>query len=198
MPPDPEAHSPRERLLAQALELFYAQGIRAVGVDLLIERSGVAKATFYRHFPSKNDLIEAYLDRRQQAFMTWLDEAVAVASDQGAVPLLALFDALGYLFVDPEFRGCPIINAVAEMGAESEHLMEQARQHKAQLLEFISDLATKTGVTDATDLSLQVALLVDGAFSGAQLADGLEVAGLARQAASTLLAAALGDGVEAD
>jgi AcrR family transcriptional regulator len=198
MAPDPQAQAPRERLLAQALELFYSRGIRAVGVDLLIERSGVAKATFYRHFRSKNDLIEAYLDRRQQAFVTWLTEAVHAASRSGVAPLLALFDALAHLFADPEFRGCPIINAVAEMGAESERLMEQAREQKAQFAQFILQLATETGVPDPTDLSLKVALLVDGAFSGSQLANGLEVALVARQAASTLLDSALDGVVDAD
>jgi AcrR family transcriptional regulator len=193
MAPGPQARTPRERLLAQALELFYSQGIRAVGVDLLIERSGVAKATFYRHFPSKNDLIAAYLDRRQQAFMTWLSAAVDTASSDDSPPLLAMFDALGRLFADPEFRGCPIINAVAEMGAESDRLMDHARSHKLQLLRYIEELAVKTGVPEPADLSTKIALLVDGAFTGAQRDNGRQVAMLARQIAAPLLESALNE-----
>ncbi len=97
--------SPHDRILAEAVMLFYGDGIRAVGVDLIIGRSGTAKATFYRHFPSKADLVVAYVERRSEAFLGWLAAEVAARSNGGEVPLLVLFDVLGDLFADGAYRG---------------------------------------------------------------------------------------------
>src|SRR2546423_9698527 len=102
---------PRERMLAEAFMLFYANGIRAVGVDLLIARAGVAKASFYRYFRSKRELILAYVDLREDAWLAWLQEEVEEGEATPATRLLVIFDALGELFTDPEYRGCAVINA---------------------------------------------------------------------------------------
>jgi AcrR family transcriptional regulator len=111
---EPAATGPRERVLGEAFILFYVQGIRAVGIDLLIAQSGIAKASFYRHFPSKNDLVVAYVERRSEALLTWLAGRIEERASTAPDRLLAIFDALGDLFDDPEYRGCPIINVVAD------------------------------------------------------------------------------------
>jgi AcrR family transcriptional regulator len=178
--------SARERILAEAVALFYSDGIRAVGVDLLIARSGVAKATFYRHFPSKNDLVTAYVDRRRRAMLDWLAEEV---QGRPGEPLLAVFDALGDLFADPAFRGCAVHNAVAEAGTDTPGVLERAAAHAADLSQYLGGLAADSGTAD-DELAARWLLLIDGAFAGAQRGEGREAARVARRAAEDLLAGA--------
>jgi AcrR family transcriptional regulator len=176
----------RERLLTEAFVLFYIQGIRAVGIDLLINRSGIAKATFYRHFPSKDDLVVVYLDRRQQAWLTWLHEFVELrtATDR----LLAVFDALEELFSDPEFRGSATINALAEVGEVSARVRGSARQHADELELYLAGLASVDGRARPVELAQQIQLLVDGAFVTAQRTGTARPARVARAVAERLLA----------
>jgi AcrR family transcriptional regulator len=181
--------SPRERVLTEAFVLFYAHGIRAVGIDLVISRSGVAKATFYRHFPSKNDLVIAYLDRRQRAWFTWLTDTVAARATAPRDRLLAIFDALGEQFADPDFRGSAVINAVAEVGSESPAVVERARVHDAELRAYIRALAEDAGLPGASDVADHWALLIDGAFAAAQRRSPEDVAASTRRAAEQLLTA---------
>ena len=104
----------RERILETAFRLFYAKGIRAVGVDLIIAESGVAKATFYKHFPSKDDLVVAYLDKVDVIWSGQLRDAAAAAGPDPADQLVGLFDALGSACRRDGYRGCAFINAAAE------------------------------------------------------------------------------------
>jgi AcrR family transcriptional regulator len=181
-----QAPSARERIVAEAFVLFYTDGIRAVGVDLLIARSGVAKATFYRHFASKSDLVVAYLDRRRQALLTWLAADVAARPEPS---LLAVFDALGELFSDPAFRGCAVHNAVVEAGPESPVVLERAAAHAAELTAYVAGLAVSAGLTaQADELAAQWVLLIDGAFVGAQRGEGRAAAVRARRTAEQTLA----------
>jgi AcrR family transcriptional regulator len=179
----------RERALAEAFVLFYANGIRAVGVDMLVARSGVAKASFYRHFHSKAELVLAYLDRRHGAWLAWLDEEVATrARTKGAQDrLLTVFDALADLFADPDYRGCASINAVAEMGPGSPEVLERALAHKAALRSYLAGLANDAGLRQPEALARQLALLVDGAMVAAQMAHDPAPARSARQAGALLL-----------
>lgn len=182
------AATPRERLLGQAFVLFYAEGIRAVGIDLIIARADVAKATFYRHFPSKLLLVVAYLDRRQDAWMTWLQGAVAARAQAPAEQLLAIFDALAELFADRAFNGCPLVNAVAELGTVSPEVMDRATFHRAELHRYVAGLARATGVRSPSELAERWVLLIDGAYVGAQRTMDADVAHRARAAAEVLLA----------
>jgi AcrR family transcriptional regulator len=177
----------RERLLAEVFVLFYANGIRAVGIDLAIARAGVAKATFYNHFPSKAALVLVYLERRNDAFLRWLDRDVARTRDPRR-RLLAVFDSLALVFADPDFRGCPVINAVSEVGDDSPELMVQARGHKADLQRYVAGLAADAGATGPDELASQCCLLIDGAFVSAQRAPGSGAARHAKRAATSLLA----------
>jgi AcrR family transcriptional regulator len=183
----------RERLLSEAFVLFYMTGIRAVGVDLIIARSGVAKATFYRHFPSKAELVFAYVRRRHDAWLAWLAEEVTARATTGAAHLLAIFDALGGLFADPDYRGCAVLNAVAEVGDSTPQILEQARAHKAELRDYVAALAAEARLSRPGQLAEEVVLLIDGAMVRAQRDPGSGVALAARRACEKLLAAN-GDG----
>src|SRR5947209_15152444 len=106
----------RERLLAAADELFYAEGIHTVGIDRVIERAGVAKASLYNTFGSKDELIVAYLRARQVRNRTRITTAVE-RYDEPRARLLAVFEAQGQMFADPAYRGCAFVNANAESEA---------------------------------------------------------------------------------
>jgi AcrR family transcriptional regulator len=180
--------APRERVLAEAFVLFYGTGIRAVGIDLLIERSGVAKATFYRHFPSKAQLVTAYVKRRHDAWMAWLTEDVSARGGKGATPIVSIFDALAELFADPDYRGCAVINAVAEVGDSTPEVLELARFHKDKVREYVATLATKARLTRPGDVAEQVGVLIDGAMVRAQRDRGPAAAAVARRVCEKLVA----------
>jgi AcrR family transcriptional regulator len=181
--------SPRERLLGEASKLFYARGIRAVGIDLIIDRANVAKATFYRHFPSKVQLVVAYLDRRQDAWLTWFTAEVTARAATPAEQLLVIFELLAEAFAEPAFNGCALINAVVELGKESPEVVERAALHRAKLHSYISRVAKEADVRDPSDLANRWMLLIDGAYIGAQRGGGANAAHQARAAAEVLLAA---------
>jgi AcrR family transcriptional regulator len=182
--------SARERILAEAFVLFYAVGIRAVGVDLLIGRAGVAKATFYRHFASKNDLVVAYVDRRRAAWLEWLTEAVAARTERPEERLLAVFDALADLFTDPEYRGCPVNNALVEAGEDAPGVCKAALAHQRDLVGYLARLATEAGRPAPAEVAQRWLLLIDGACAGAMRTRDGAPAAEARRAAELHLAEA--------
>ena len=134
----------RERILETAFRLFYAKGIRAVGVDLIIAESGVAKATFYKHFPAKDDLVVAYLDKVDGIWSGRTLEAAAAAGPDPAEQLVGLFDALGSACRRDGYRGCAFINAAAE-SQPGTPVHERTVAHKAAVLAWIKDLAKQAG-----------------------------------------------------
>src|SRR5258708_2467939 len=99
-------HSARQRILATAADLFLREGYRAVGIDTIIERSGVAKMTLYRHFSSKNDLINAFIEQTIQQFWAWFEQAISDHPDSPRAQLVAIFETLACLVADPDFYGC--------------------------------------------------------------------------------------------
>ncbi len=128
----------RERLLKTASRLFYSQGLNLTGIDQIIAEAGVAKSTFYRYFPAKTDLINAYLQQRHEYWMALfcksLDKKAGVQS---------IVDALSVWFRDPEFHGCAYINAVAESGVQiDEKILTTVRWHKSQLKEKLAEFFT--------------------------------------------------------
>ncbi|MDQ0587197.1 TetR/AcrR family transcriptional regulator [Variovorax paradoxus] len=175
----------RERILLTAHDLFYADGIRATGIDRVIAASGVTKVTFYRHFPSKDDLVRAFLDHRHARWMAWFVDALGRrgaherAGDAGALLLLA--DVMAEWFADPAFRGCAFINAVAEVGGSVEGAAERAREHKREMVEVIASLLP-AALPARTALAQAAALGVDGAIVKAQMGG----AALAREAVDDL------------
>jgi len=163
----PENLSARDRLLVTAHDLFYRDGIRATGIDRIIAAAGVTKVTFYRHFPSKNDLIKAYLDYRHSLWITGFAEALERHRGQGEYALEAVGAALREWFSDAGYRGCAFINTVAELDATLPEVTEIAREHKAAMTRMIGAL-----LSDSPEREAQVeavALAVDGAIIRAQM-----------------------------
>lgn len=169
----------KERILETADRLFYSRGIRAVGVDTIAAEIGISKRTLYNHFPSKDELISAYLKRR---FRT------APPSDQPPLEqIFSLFDSLERRFARKDFRGCPFVNAVAELGAEDKSVKKVARAFKESRRLWFRDLLLQLGVANADDLSTQLTLLVDGSIAQNLVRDDPLMARAAREAARVLL-----------
>ncbi|WP_271217470.1 TetR/AcrR family transcriptional regulator [Streptosporangium carneum] len=150
----------RERLLDTAEELFYAQGVRAVGVEQILTASKVGRASFYRHFASKDDLVVAVLERRDLRWREWLAERVAAL---GGGPL-AVFDALAERFVRADFRGCAFINTMVEAADPGSPAHRVAADHKSRVAGYVESLLTAAGRDDATALAWQLVMLMDGAI----------------------------------
>jgi AcrR family transcriptional regulator len=178
--------SPRERLLAAANELFYAEGIHTVGIDRVIERAGVAKASLYSTFGSKDELVRAYLTERHQARKARLSERVARHDNPGD-RILSLFDLLTELSAEPSFRGCAFVNASAE-GPRNSPTRSVCDTSRSWVRELFTALARELPAVDPERLGAQLMLLYDGAIIGASM-DGTS----AGTAEARALAAALID-----
>lgn len=152
----------RERILLTAHDLFYRDGIRATGIDRVIAESGVTKVTFYRHFPSKSDLIREFLEYRHRRWMEWFVDALRRHGENWD----ALVPALGEWFNDENFRGCAFINSVGELGGVLPEVVEISRRHKQDMTEAIARLLppSRHRAADAQ----AVAVAVDGAIIRAQ------------------------------
>ena len=184
------ATSARDRILETAFDLFYARGIRAVGVDLIIGESGVAKATFYKHFPAKDELVLAYLDKVDGIWTGQLKAAAAAAGDAPAEQLVGLFDALGSACRRDGYRGCAFINAAAET-LPGTPVHERTVAHKQAVLTWIRGLAEEAGAADPDRLARSLALLLDGGLADGALSADPESAVAARRAAEALVALAV-------
>lgn len=179
----------RERILETAFRLFYARGIRAVGVDLIIAESGVAKATFYKHFPSKDTLVVAYLDKVDGLWTGQLHAAAEVAGADPADQLVGLFDALGTACRRDGYRGCAFINAAAE-SQPGTAVHDRTIAHKRAVLAWVTELATAAGARDPGALARGLTLLLDGGLAEGALSADPTAAAAAQESARALVAAA--------
>ncbi len=174
-PPEPNSvaslgsPSVRERLLNTAADLFYREGIRAVGVDLVVERTGVAKTSLYRHFPSKDDLVAAVLERDDASYWSHWDRVALEAGPDPAAELHAHVQWIAMYIGRPEFRGCAFLNAVTELPGAEHPARKIALRHKAELHRRVAALTTRLGVRDAEGVADQLVLLIDGAYVNGQL-----------------------------
>ena len=183
--------SARERILDTAFRLFYAFGIRAVGVDRIIAESGVAKATFYRWFPAKDDLVLAYLDQVDRVWSGQLHEAAEASGPDPADELVGLFDALGTACRREGYRGCAFLNAAAE-AVPGTPVHERTVAHKAAVLDWVASLAADAGAPDPRGLARSLTLLLDGGLASGALDTDPDAAARAAQSARVLVDAALG------
>lgn len=166
---------PRERILLTAHELFYRNGIRATGIDRVIAESGVTKVTFYRQFPSKNDLVRAYLEHRHQRWTSWFVEALQRhASASRGTGLNALVPTLAEWFRDDGFRGCAFINSVGELGSALPEVLEITRRHKQEITAVIARLLPPSRQRQQN--AQAAALAVDGAIVRAQFDENPDAA----------------------
>lgn len=179
----------RERILTTAFALFYAHGIRGVGIDRIIAESGVAKATFYKHFPAKDDLVLAYLDRVDEAWSGQLHAAAAAAGPDPAAQLVGAFDALGHACRREGYRGCAFINAAAENPAGS-RIHDRTLAHKEAVRSWLTELADEAGAPDPSGLARTLTLLLDGGLASGALDAQPDAPVAARAAAAALVAGA--------
>jgi AcrR family transcriptional regulator len=170
----------KERILETADRLFYRQGIRAVGVDTIAAEIGISKRTLYNHFPSKDDLIAAYLTRRSKL----PSKSERPALDQ----ILGAFDRLDRSFGSDEFRGCPFVNAVAELGEDVNPVVKEiARTFKEGRRAWFVGLLKELKLRNANALATQLAILVDGAIAADLVRQDKSAARAAKRAAIVLL-----------
>ncbi|MEY9885731.1 AcrR family transcriptional regulator [Bradyrhizobium sp. USDA 328] len=179
MAPPPKQQTMKERILETADKLFYLQGIRAIGVDTIAAEIGISKRTLYNHFPSKDALIAAYLERR---FV-----AQRPSDKPPAEQILAAFDSLERRFAAKDFRGCPFVNAVAELGPTDRAVKKIAIAFKESRRIWFRERLTELGVADADALATQLVLLVDGSIAQDLVRDDPAMARAAKEAAKVLL-----------
>jgi len=178
----------RDRLLDAASELFYEHGVHTVGIDTIIERAAVAKATLYSAFGSKEGLVRAYLEARHASRRAAVLAEMALHDDPGG-KLLALFDVLVTTVKQPGFCGCAFANASAESGPDSA-AAEVTRKVREWLLGVMAEQATALGAAEPASLARQLTLLYDGALAQSRLDRGPAAAAAAKAAAQVLIDAA--------
>ena len=180
----------RERILATAFRLFYAHGLRAAGIDTIIAESGVAKATFYKYFPAKDDLILAYLEHVDGVWSGQLHAAAEAAGPEPARELVGLFDALTTACRRDGYRGCAFINAAAESPSGT-RVHERTVAHKQSILAWITELAERAGAGNPEALARSLTLILDGGLASGVLDADPAAAAAAKATAEQLVAAAV-------
>lgn len=178
----------RQRIVETAERLFYAEGVRAVGIDRIIAEAEVAKMSLYNHFPSKDDLILAVLQFREEKFgamfETWMERHVSAGMDR----LAAFFAALQDWFQSPGFRGCMFINARVELADAKHPACEFSACHKVRFHQLIQSIIEESrGVKVAAAVAPAIALLVEGAIVTAVMTQSSTAAAVARDAALALV-----------
>ena len=189
--PEAVVGSARERLVTAAYELFSTRGVQATGIDAIIERSGVARQTMYRHFASKQDLVLAFLERREELWTRdWLQAEVERRASDPEQRLLAIFDVFDEWFRRPDFEGCSFINVLLEHPNAASPLNRAGVSYLAGIRHFLEDLAGRAGVQDADGFARQWHILMKGSIVAAGEGDR-DAARRAQGIARLVLAAAL-------
>ncbi|WP_410788248.1 TetR/AcrR family transcriptional regulator [Kribbella sp. C-35] len=180
----------QQQVLDAADALFYERGVQSVGMDAIRTASGVSLKRLYQLFPSKDVLIEAYLDRRDALWKSMLAEHVDAAADPRD-RILAVFDFLDEWFRQRDYRGCAFINSFGELGAVSPRVAEMALRHKEGFRQALTQLALEAGADDPHRLADHLILLSEGAITRAAISGSADPALRAREAATMILDASL-------
>ncbi|MGC1550278.1 MAG: TetR/AcrR family transcriptional regulator [Rhodanobacter sp.] len=164
-------HTPsaRQRSLDTADRLFYQEGLRATGIDRIIAESGVAKMSFYRHFPSKDDLITAFLARRHEAWMAWFESTVEARINKAGAGWEVIADVLGQWFKERDFRGCAFINTMTESGSTDSDAQRFALKHKTDLATYLETLAKRLGLLRSRQVVEATMIVIEGTIVRAQM-----------------------------
>jgi len=160
----------RDRLLSTATRLFYADGLHAVGIDRIIATAGVTRATLYRHFPSKDDLLVAYLTQADEALRARLDASRAEGASADDV-IRAVGRAIAADIQGPGFRGCAFLNAAAEYPDPAHPVHQAVQRHRQWFLATMTELFAETGKPDAEPAGRHFVMLRDGAMAAGCLSD---------------------------
>lgn len=180
----------RARILDTASRLFYERGVRAVGVDLVVLEAAVAKTSLYRHFPTKDDLIVAFLEREDLEFWGHWDSVAEQLPDDPAGELDAHMRWIGERLARSNYRGCPQINVAAEFAEQDHPARRVSLRHMHALRGRLLRIAQRMDVAQPDQLAAQLAVLVNGAFVSSGLLGPDEATGVLRAAVKAMLAAA--------
>jgi AcrR family transcriptional regulator len=184
---DNQAGDARERILDAAYELFSRHGVRAVGIDAVITRSGVARMTLYRHFASKDDLVLAFLERREELWTNgWLQSEVERRTADPREALLAIFDVFDEWFHREDFEGCSFINVLLETADPTSRVGEASVAHLARIRAFLERLAGEAGAPDPEGFARTWHILMKGSIVAAGEGDR-DAARRARRVGALLL-----------
>jgi AcrR family transcriptional regulator len=180
--------SARERILATASELFYREGIRAIGVDTVVERSGVSKTTLYRLFESKDALIAAFATEQDRLFWARWDGVEEQHAGDPRALLEALLSGIADRIGRPTYRGCPFFNLATEFPDKNHPGRVVARSNKEELRARLAAIVAKIGAADPNRTASQIALIINGAYVTGLLAEPGDLRGDLVDAAMKLLA----------
>jgi len=188
--PEARPSALRERILSTASKLFYKNGVHAVGVDLVVKESGIAKTSLYRHFGSKDSLVAAFLEEEDADFWRQWDAIAARHRENPAAELDAYTDWMTARLRRPGYRGCPQLNVAAELPDPKHPARRVARAHEEKMRERFASLARRLGLRRPGEIGAQLALIFDGAFISAPVSDGDQLAATFKKTVRTLLKAA--------
>lgn len=191
MPPTDRAIPARQRILETADRLFYQEGLRATGIDRIIAESGVAKMSFYRHFPSKADLIAAFLENRHERWLDWFERAVEARLGKAGAGLEVIADVLREWFDEADFRGCAFINTVAESGSSADDPSRIALAHKNDLAAYLEALARRLHLARPQQVAAAAMIVIEGTIVRAQMTDDAGVVATCRSLLKNLGQAAM-------
>jgi AcrR family transcriptional regulator len=177
----------RAAIVETAIPVLYERGLDGIGVAELCARLGISKETLYRHFGTKDGLVQAVLEERTDRIHRWIAAAVADAGDKPADQLAALFDALGLWFGAPTFRGCGMVNAAAQHNVDPVRAL--TARHLTRYLDLLTGIATRAGAADPDLLARQLLMVLEGATVVAAHHGAADTAAQARAAALTLVEA---------
>lgn len=186
-PPKGEV-SARERILATASDLFYREGIRAIGVDTVVERSGVSKTSLYRVFDSKDALISAFAAEKDRLFWAWWDGVEEKHAEDPRALLDALLSGIAKRIAHPAFRGCPFLNLMTEFPDDNHPGRVIARDNKDEMRARLATIVARLGVGDPNRTASQIALLINGAYVTGLMAESADLKDDLVDAAMKLLA----------
>lgn len=158
----------QQLLLRAAGELFYQEGVRAVGVDAVVERAGVNKMSLYRQFSSKDELIVAYLEQANDCFFSYFDKSIEKHPGEPVRQIAQYFEDLQHRASREGYRGCPFVNVAAEFPDPLHPARQIVARNKAQLIERLTALTTAAGADDPAALADALGLLIEGVYAASQ------------------------------
>ncbi|HEY7047208.1 MAG TPA: TetR/AcrR family transcriptional regulator [Jatrophihabitantaceae bacterium] len=179
----------RQRILDIADELFYRDGIHTIGVDAIVTKAGTAKTTLYSHFRSKDELVATYLQRRSDQWVTYVETALDERGGSARDRIMRVFDLLAEWIAEPGYRGCPFINACAELAADHP-AAKVARAHRARMSAIMRRLVKESGARRPDALTAQLMMLYDAAMVASHIDGNPAATRTARAAVKVLLDAA--------
>lgn len=191
--PHTAAATAQQLLLRAAGELFYQEGVRAVGVDAVVERAGVNKMSLYRQFSSKDELVVAYLEQANDCFFGYFDKSIEQHPGDPVRQIAQYFEDLTERASREGYRGCPFVNVAAEFPDPAHCARQIVARNKAQLIERLTELTTAAGADDPAALADALALLIEGVYAASQTyGPGCRPIVAAPRVAAQLVAAACG------